>query len=210
MKIFTLLRPALVLVGILALLTGMIFPLAVTAIAQAAFPHQANGSLVRAGGKVVGSGLIGQGFSGPGFFHPRPSAAGTGYDAGNSSGTNLGPISDKLINGVADDPATRADETYAGIRQLAKAYRDVNGIPPGVLLPADAVTRSASGLDPHVSLRNAELQAERVARERGLPVRDVRRLIESEAEVPILGAVGEGSVNVLALNLRLQAKPTAY
>jgi K+-transporting ATPase ATPase C chain len=199
------LRPALVLTAFFVVVTGLAFPLAVTGVAQVVFPHQANGSLVRdAKGNPVGSELIGQPFSGPGTFHPRPSAAGTGYDAANSSGTNLGPTSEKLISGVPDDPATEADETYPGVKQLATNYRRENGLPPDVVLPADAVTRSASGLDPHVSVRNAELQAERVAKARGLRKETVLGLIREARQPALFGVFGESRVNVLELNRALE------
>lgn len=202
-----LLRPAFGLVLILTVLTGVLFPLAVTALAQAAFPHQANGSLVRQGDRILGSELIGQSFSGPAYFHPRPSAAGSGYDGGNSSGTNLGPVSDKLINGVADDPTTPdADESYAGVKQLAEVYRRLNGVPSDTLLPVDAVTRSASGLDPHISVRNAELQAPRVAKARGIAEEQVLEKVRKMTAAPFLGIFGEPSVNVLLLNLALDAR----
>jgi K+-transporting ATPase ATPase C chain len=198
------LRPALILTSFFILVTGLAFPLAITGIAQAAFPHQANGSLLRdASGTVVGSELVGQPFTSPRTFHPRPSAAGAGYDAANSSGTNLGPTSAKLIEGIPDDPATEADESYPGVKQLAANYRRENGLRPDVVLPADAVTRSASGLDPHVSVRNAELQAERVAKARGLRKESVLRLIREVQEPALFGVFGDSRVNVLELNRSL-------
>jgi K+-transporting ATPase ATPase C chain len=198
------LRPAIASVLILTLLTGIVFPLLVTAIAKAAFPFQAGGSLVSRGGKVVGSTLIGQSFSAPGYFHPRPSAAGSGYDASNSSGTNLGPTSSKLLKGIPDDPATKdTDESFAGIPQLAKAYREENGLAANAPLPADAVTRSASGLDPHISPANAALQAARVAKQRGLSKEEIQRLVAQSTEGRQLGVLGEPRVNVLELNLAL-------
>ena len=165
------LRPAILSVLVFTDAHRVRFPAVITAIAQALFPHQANGSLIEQDGRVVGSELIGQSFSAPGYFHPRPSAAGSGYDASASGGTNLGPTSDKLINGIhkklpdgEDDPGN-----YDGIRDLAAAYRKENGLPDNAPVPADAVTRSASGLDPHISPANAALQVARVARARGLP-----------------------------------------
>lgn len=192
-------RPALVLTLFFILFTGLAFPTLVTGVAQAAFPRQANGSLIRdRQGIVVGSSLIGQPFALPGYFHPRPSAAGGGYDAVNSSGTNLGPTSDKLINGLADG-------SFAGVKQLAETYRKENGLAPGILLPPDAVTRSASGLDPHISVRNAMLQANRVAETRKLPIDRVHVLIQRNTDPAFLGIFGEPGVNVLALNLALDS-----
>ena len=197
------LRPAIVSVLAFTLLTGLIFPALITAIAQVAMPNQANGSLVQKNGKTVGSRLIGQNFSAPKYFHPRPSAAGAGYDAAASSGTNLGPTSDKLINGVADDPKTKADESFAGVKQLAAAYRAENGLSKSARLPADAATRSASGLDPQISPENAALQAPRVAKARGLDESRVRALIAQNTQARGLGVLGEAGVNVLQLNLAL-------
>ncbi len=197
-----LLRPALVLNLFFLIVTGLAFPAAVTGIAQPVFPHQANGSLIVQNGKVVGSDLIGQGFAKPEYFHSRPSAAGNGYDAANSSGTNLGPTSDKLINGVAADPKTKTD-AFDGIKQLAVNYRKENGLPPDAILPADAVTRSASGLDPHISPRNAELQAPRVARARKLDVDKVKSLIAENTDKAFAGVFGDPGVNVLHLNRAL-------
>ena len=144
---------------VLVVLCCFLYPVTVYAIGQVAFPWQANGSLVDKDGKpttpenAVGSRLLGQSFASPGYFHPRPSAAGSGYDAANSSGTNLGPLSDKLLNGVADDPKTKdVDESFAGVKQLVQAYRDENGLDASVLVPVDAVTRSASG-----RMRNREV-----------------------------------------------------
>ena len=198
------LKTAVLSVLILAVVTGLVFPLVITAIAQGVFPHQANGSLVRKNGQVVGSELIGQNFTKPGYFHPRPSAAGSGYDGTSSGGTNLGPTSDKLINGVhkklpdgKDDPGN-----FDGVKDLAIAYRNENGLAPDAPLPADAVTRSASGLDPDISPENAYLQAPRVAKARGLDLERVRALIDDKIEghTHVLGAA---RVNVLKLNLAL-------
>lgn len=201
-----LIRPAIMLVLAFVVVTGFIFPAVIWGIGQAAFPHQANGSLIKdAKGNVVGSELIGQNFAKPEYFHPRPSAAGSGYDANNSSGTNLGPTSDKLINGIADDPKTKdTDETYLGIKQLAEQYRKENGLAPDAILPADAVTRSGSGLDPHISPENAMLQASRVAQTRGMSVDDVKKLIEENTEGRFAGIYGDPRVNVLKLNLALE------
>lgn len=199
------LRPALVLTGFFVVVTGLLFPGVIWAIGQTAFPNQANGSLVRdAQGRLVGSALIGQSFTKPEYFHPRPSAAGSGYDAANSSGTNLGPLSSKLINGIDDDPATSdVDETYLGYRDLARAYREENGLAPDAIIPADAATRSGSGLDPHISVENAELQVARVARARNRSADGVRRLVREHEEGRLLGMLGEPRVNVLLLNLSL-------
>lgn len=201
------LRPALVLTLFFVVVTGLAFPLVVWAIGQAAFPQQARGSLLHdAQGQAIGSALIGQTFTRPEYFHPRPSAAGAGYDAASSSGTNLGPTSDKLVNGVADDPSTTdVDESYAGFVQLAAQYRAENGLAPDALVPADAVTRSGSGLDPDISPANAALQVARVAKARGLTPERVRQLVAAHTEGRTLGLFGEPRVHVLPLNIALQA-----
>jgi K+-transporting ATPase ATPase C chain len=201
------LRPAIVLTLFFVILTGLAFPAVVWAIGSVAFPSQAAGSLIKdARGNVVGSALLGQSFSKPEYFHPRPSAAGAGYDAANSSGTNLGPTSDKLINGIKDDPATKdVDETYLGFGDLAKAYREENGLAKDAVIPADAATRSASGLDPDISPANAELQVARVARARGLSSDRVRQVVAQTTSGRWLGIVGEPRVNVLQLNLALDS-----
>jgi K+-transporting ATPase ATPase C chain len=187
-----------------------LYPLAVYGLGQALFPWQANGSLVDAAGKptspdhAVASKLLGQSFSGAQYFHPRPSAAGNGYDAANSGGTNLGPISDKLLNGVADDPKTKdVDETFLGVKQLVQSYRDENGLGPDVLVPADAVTRSASGLDPHISPENAQLQVARVAKARGISEAAVRALVAKSTDGRDWGVFGENGINVTMLNIAL-------
>lgn len=199
------LRPAITLLIVFVVLTGFIFPAVIWGISQAIFPHQANGSLITdSNGKAIGSELIGQSFSDPKYFHPRPSAAGAGYDAANSSGTNLGPTSDKLINGIKDDPETKdSDETYLGINDLARLYRKDNGLKEDIRLPADSVTRSASGLDPNISVANARLQAKRVASSRGMSEADVTKLIDAQHEPRFVGLYGEARVNVLTLNLAL-------
>jgi K+-transporting ATPase ATPase C chain len=204
-----LLRPAVLLTVFFVALTGLVFPGVIWAIAQAAFPYQAGGSLIRdSHGQVIGSSLIGQPFSRPEYFHPRPSAAGAGYDAASSGGTNLGPTSDKLINGVEDDPATpEVDETYLGFADLARGYRVENGLAEDAVLPADAATRSGSGLDPEISLANAELQVARVARARHLSEARVRRVLTENARGSLFGVVGEPRVNVLLLNLALDRSP---
>ena len=182
-------RPAVLSVLVFTLLTGFAFPGVVTGIATVLFPRQAHGSLITgADGKVVGSALIAQGFTGAKYFHPRPSSAGSGYDASASSGSNWGPTNKKLIDQSAD---------------LAKAYRDENGLAAGTIIPADAVTRSASGLDPHVSPANAMLQAARVAAARSMSEGDVRAYVAGFTEGRDLGLFGEPRVNVLRLNLAL-------
>jgi K+-transporting ATPase ATPase C chain len=201
------LRPAIVLTLFFVLLTGFAFPGVVWAVGQSLFPRQAAGSLVKDDrGKVIGSSLLGQSFSQPEYFHPRPSAAGSGYDAANSSGTNLGPTSDKLVNGIKDDPSTKdADETYLGFGDLAKAYREANGLAADATIPADAATRSASGLDPDISPENARLQVARVAKARGLTQERVRSVVTEHTRTRTLGLLGEPRVNVLELNLALDA-----
>ncbi|HXK20637.1 MAG TPA: K(+)-transporting ATPase subunit C [Polyangiaceae bacterium] len=201
------LRPAIVLTAFFVVLTGLIFPGVVWAIGRVVFPSQAAGSLIKdSKGTIVGSSLLGQNFTKPEYFHPRPSAAGNGYDAANSSGTNLGPTSDKLINGIKDDPATKdVDETYLGFRDLAKAYREENGLAPDAVIPADAATRSASGLDPDISPANAELQVTRVAKARGIGQDRVRQAVAEHTSERFLGISGEPRVNVLELNLALDA-----
>ena len=197
------LRPLLLTVPVLTVLTGVLYPLVLAAVARPLFPHEAAGSLVERNGTPVGSSLIGQEFGGPRYFLSRPSVAGSGYDASNSGGTNLGPHSPKLRDGARDDPATPDDESFTGVRQLAEEYRRVNGLAAGAIVPVDAVTRSGSGLDPHISPANAELQVGRVARERQLDEAVVRRLVAAHTHGPQLGFLGEPRVEVLALNLAL-------
>ncbi len=199
------LRASIVSVLVFTILCGLIFPFVIFGIAKVAFPYQANGSLIKVNGKVVGSELIAQGFTAPGYFHPRPSAAGNGYDPTSSGGTNLGPTSDKLINGIhkklpngQDDPGN-----FDGIKDLAAAYRKENGLSDNAPVPADAVTRSASGLDPEISPANAELQVKRVATARGLSEDAVRQLVSRNTAGRQLGFLGEPRVNVLNLNLAL-------
>jgi len=182
------LRPALVSMVLFTLLLGLAYPLGVTGLAQALLPGQANGSLIRADdGRVVGSALVGQAFSGPGYLHPRPSAAGDGYDASASSGSNLGPMDSRLTGRIA--------ETAAGLRAESPAA-----------IPGDAITASASGLDPHISPANAERQAPRIAAARGLPLAQVRAAIARETDGPLLGFIGRPTVNVLRVNLALDAE----
>jgi len=184
------LAPALLIFIVLTVLTGVLYPLAVTGIAQVAFPGRADGSLLERDGVVVGSRLIGQGFSGDGYFHPRPSAAGDGYDGASSSASNLGPTNEDLLSSV--------DERVA-------AYRGLNGLAADADVPVDAVTSSGSGLDPHISPGNAHLQAPRVARVRGIRVDDVLALVDEHTDGRSLGFLGEPGVNVLELNLALDA-----
>ncbi|MEO6774499.1 MAG: K(+)-transporting ATPase subunit C [Kofleriaceae bacterium] len=184
-------------------LTGLVYPLVVTGVAQLVFPAKANGSLVVDDqGREVGSELIGQGFVDPAYVHPRPSAS--GYDGANSGGTNLGPTSKKLRDGQLDDPATReVDESFVGIAALAAAYRADNALAPDAEVPADAVTRSASGLDPDISPANAALQVARVARARGVAVERVAAIVGEYSDGRELGLFGEPRVNVLAVDLAL-------
>jgi len=167
------------------ILLGVVYPLVVTGLAQALFPDKANGQLIARNGKTVGSRIIGQAFSSPGYFRSRPSAAGTGYDAANSSGTNLGPTNKKLVDAV-------------------KAAVDVAKLEnPGTPVPIDLVTSSASGLDPHISPAAAAFQVPRVARERGVAAEEIQRLVAAHTEGRQLGFLGEPVVNVLELNLAL-------
>jgi len=182
-------RPALVSTIVMMIGTGLLFPAVITGIATVIFPHQAHGSLVKgANGTTVGSFLIAQGFSDPKYFHPRPSSAGNGYDASASSGSNLGPTSKHLID-MTDS--------------LAVAYRAENGLPPDAMIPADAVTRSGSGLDPEISPTNARLQVARVAKARGMSEADVRAYVDGYTRGRDLSVFGEPRVNVLQLNLAL-------
>ena len=182
------LKPGLLMMIVMTVITGFMYPAIVTGIAQAVFRDQANGSLIVSNGQVVGSRLIGQNFTKPEYFHPRPSAAGSaGYDATASSGTNLGPTNAKLVENVK-----------AAIAQYRRENPDVTG-----LIPADAVTSSASGLDPDISPRNAEIQAARVAKARGVSLDQIKNLIGQHTKDRDLGFLGEPSVNVLQLNLAL-------
>jgi K+-transporting ATPase ATPase C chain len=177
------LRPAIVSAGLFTVLLGLAYPLAVTGVAQAAFPAQANGSLIKdAKGTVVGSTLIGQAFVKPEYLHPRPSAAGSGYDASASSGSNMGPLNDKLIEREKTDAAILRAEN------------------PGVAIPADAVTTSGSGLDPEISPAYARFQAPRIAKARGMTTDAVEAVIARHEEGRLLGFIGQPRVNVLMVN----------
>ncbi len=179
------LRPAIVLLVLFTLLLGLAFPLGITGIAQTLMPAQANGSLIRDDGKIVGSELIGQGFAQDRYFHSRPSAAGDGYDASASSASNLAPGSKDLADRIGTDVAALREKGMTGV------------------IPVDLVTTSASGLDPHISPEAALLQVQRVATARGVTVDAVRKAITSATEDPLFGIVGEPRVNVLMLNRQL-------
>lgn len=224
----------------MTVLLGVVYPLAMTGISQLIFPKQANGSLITVGGKVIGSEIIGQNFTRPEYFHPRPSAAGSGYDATASGGSNLGPTSAKLIHGTTkmDDKKNEVVD-YDGINlrivhyclendipyessvpieqfkdakgdlddvKLIKAFNDDKApllFTPKESIPADAVTASASGLDPHISPANAQVQASRVAKARGISVDQANQIVARFTEGPDLGLLGEPRVNVLKLNLAM-------
>ncbi len=232
--------PGLRIKLLMTVLLGVVYPLAMTGISQILFPHQANGSLIKAGDKVIGSELIGQAFSKPEYFQPRPSAAGNGYDATASGGSNLGPTSAKLIHGTTkmDDkknevvdfdginlrivhycvdndiayessvPLDRFKDANGGLDdvKLIKAFNDDKAplmFTPKAPIPADAVTASASGLDPHISPASAQAQTARVAKARGISVDQANQVIARFTEGPDLGLLGEPRVNVLKLNLAL-------
>jgi K+-transporting ATPase ATPase C chain len=183
-------RPAIVLTLLLIVMTGLLYPGLVTGLAQALFPHQANGSLIESNGQVVGSALIGQSFASAKYFHPRPSAAGSGYVGDSSSGTNKGPTDRKLADtliAVAIDSAVKIDGAVKG------------------QVPADMVASSGSGLDPHISPATAEIQVARVARARGVPADRIRAIVAAHTEGRQFGFFGERRVNVLLLNLALDS-----
>ena len=182
------LLPALRLLAVLTVVLGVLYPLAITGVGQALFSHQADGSIVTVDGEAVGSSLVGQVFTGDEYFESRPSAAGDGYDATASAASNLGPNNPDLL---------------ATVEERAGAYRERNGLTADAEVPVDAVTASGSGLDPHISVANARLQAERVAEARGLPVDDVLALVDEHTDGRTLGFLGEEGVNVLELNLAL-------
>ena len=183
---------AVLMTIVTTVLFGLVYPLAVTGIAQLVLTDKANGQLIkRSDGTIIGSKIIGQPFSGPGYFHSRPSAAGNGYDATASAGSNLGPTNQKLIERIKDDAVRLQDEN------------------PGKPVPIDLVTTSASGLDPHISPAATEFQIRRVARERGMSENELAALVARHTEGRTLGILGEPRVNVLLLNLELdERKPT--
>ena len=183
---------AVLMTIVTTIILGVIYPLAITGIAQVAFPAQANGQLVERNGRVVGSRIIGQGFSSPGYFRSRPSATSVPYDAANSSGSNYGPTNKKLMDAVAANVAAAKKENATAA------------------VPVDMVTTSASGFDPHITPANAEFQVPRVARERGMSEAEVRRLVDTHTEGRTFGFLGEPRVNVFELNLALDSvKPLA-
>lgn len=182
------LRTATLMTVVTTVLLGLVYPLVVTGLAQALFPDNANGQLIERDGRVIGSRIIGQPFSSPHYFYSRPSAAGAEYDAGASSGSNLGPTNKKLIDRVGADVARLRNDN------------------PNMVVPIDLVTTSGSGLDPHISPAAALFQVPRVARERGLPEEAVRQLVEAHIEQRQFGVLGEPVVNVLLLNLALDER----
>ncbi len=190
--ILTEIKNSIVITFVLTLVCCALYPAVVWGAGQLLFSHKANGSLIVQDGKVLGSELIGQPFAGEKYFHSRPSAAGSGYDAANSSGTNLGPTSQKLLESV---------------KAAVEQYRKENELPADTLVPCDAVTSSGSGLDPHISLKNALLQTARVAKARGLDGAAIQTLIKSNTDERPLGILGDPGVNVLKLNLALDAAP---
>jgi K+-transporting ATPase ATPase C chain len=182
------LKPAFRVILVFTVICGIAYPLLTTAIAQIAFGDKADGSLIRRNGVVVGSKLIGQSFAAPQYFHPRPSAAGEGYDGSASSGSNLGPLNPDLL---------------AAVGERIAAYRAENGLAQDAMVPVDAVTASGSGLDPHISIANARLQTERVAAQRGLAIDVVAELVNRYTDGRQLVVLGEPGVNVVELNVAL-------
>jgi len=185
------LAPAVLAVIVFTVITGLLYPLVVTAVAQVAWHDKANGSLIKKDGVIVGSSLIGQNFADAKYFHPRPSAAGTGYDGLSSAASNLGPTNPDFLSSVQDRVA---------------AYRAENNLPDSQEVPVDAVTASGSGLDPDISVANAKLQAARVAQARGMSVDQVLALVNDHTTGRQWGFLGEPGVNVLELNLALDGK----
>jgi potassium-transporting ATPase KdpC subunit len=238
------LKPAFLMMVVMTVLTGFLYPAVITAVSQVLFRDQANGSLVSVNGQVVGSRLIGQNFTKDEYFHPRPSSAGSGYDPTATAGSNLGPTSAKLLNGTTkvDDKTKQEVVDFDGIKNRVVHYVVDNDLPyessmpldrfkddkgnlddvklikafgddkaplvfaSKVPIPADAVTASASGIDPHISPANAEIQAARVAKARGATAEQVRALVAAHSEGRTWGILGEPAVNVLELNLELDQR----
>ena len=217
------LLPALRMMVVFTVVLGLAYPLVTLAFAQIGFKDKADGSLISRNGQVIGSSLLGQTFTGDTYFQGRPSAAGitasgtrgadgqpgdpTDPSLMNSGGANLGPTNPVLLDGVTDDPSTpNVDESSPGVAQLVTAYRTLNGLADGTPVPVDAVTSSGSGVDPQISVANARLQADRVAKARNLDVSVVNQLIDANTDGRTLGFLGEPGVNVLKLNLALDAR----